>query len=290
MSAVAESSGQELLDIEQGRDIVPLLDGNSDEIVKRMSIHELILLGYAFSDIELSKGHKQGATAQVRQNVANHYLNLQASFPTGSRNSHFINGFVMIALSYAHHIGSARRKLDSERAFCTRKRDMDLRIETGLSWINSLIKLSGQLVLIGGVVGILSWLLIGKTNVSTNPLHQTLLAIATAFASMIFSMAMQLRAMTMSHRRINLQYHLGYDKAKEKQAGSLEEGLIKTQERFVRLLRERFGEECDLRERSDISSELSIFAGLKQKDDAPKDVSYGRIFFDWITSLLSTKS
>lgn len=189
-------------------------------------------------------------------------------------------------MTYAHYIRSARRKLEEERQFCAEKRNLALQLETGMSWINSLLKLSGQLVLIGGLSGIVSWFVLGETKLSGDILHQTLLAIAFAFASMIFSMAMQLRSMTLSNRKINFEYHLGLDRAKEKQAKSLIDGLLHTQERFKILLKKRFGDQYDVTARYDITSELSIFQQLKHTDDPHREVSFTQAFKDWIFSFI----
>ncbi len=89
----------------------------------------------------------------------------------------------------------------------------------------------------------------------------------------------------MTNKKINYEYHVGLDRAKEKQAKSLKDGLEQTRERFLILLKKRFGEDEDILSKADITSELLIFESLEHTDDANREVSYLRAFFQWIRSL-----
>ena len=126
-------------------------------------------------------------------------------------------------------------------------------------------RLALQLLMIGGVFGVLSHLILGKMEVSSGT-SQILMSVAVAFASMLFGMSKQLRDISRAQNKIDAEYYAALDHAKEKQCDRMESALKRAAEGFTMAYTEYFGEEPSDSTLS-IGLELDIIASLRSQND-----------------------
>ncbi len=254
-----------------------------------LTSRHLIRLAYAKSDLRRSKDPDSAAFTSQRFQISE-YIKIQAQLDPLSPDGIYLREFQQVSDVLCHYICSSRDKLDRDRLLCIEKRKESLALEAGVNTIGALLRLSGQLFLIGGLSGIIGWLFLGESKYQgTNEVHIAM-SIAIAFASMIAGMAMQLRSMSKSNRAINYEYARKHDIAKETQVTSLIQGLSKTRDELRLIMRERFGESDELDAKTDISVELYQFELLRDRDNPELQDPWWQDFANYLKRICGRSS
>jgi len=226
-------------------------------VITRLTFRDLIALAYALYDLSTRSSDPDSSTGRIQKMCLNQYEQLLDQLEPDSPDAYFLRSFLLEATSLAHHIEGATRTLKEDRQLSRERHNLSLSREAAVTGFSALLRLSGQLFLIGGGVGIVSWIFLGSTQNIVDASVQILMSIAIACGSMVFGMAWQLRSMSNAQKKIDGQYYLDLDRVKEKQVDRLIGGLKRAQEMFNESWIDRFGERPTSSE-SDMDIELRM--------------------------------
>jgi hypothetical protein len=209
-------------------------------VIQELTFRDLIALAYALYDLSTRSSDPSSSTGMVQKICLNQYEQLLVKLEPDSKDALFLTRFLLEATSLAHHIEGAARTLKEDRELSRERHSLSLSREAAITGFSALARLSGQLFLIGGGVGIISWIFLGNTQKIVDDYVQILMSTAIAFGSMVFGMAWQLRSMSNAQKKIDGQYYLDLDRVKEKQIDRLIAGLKRAQEMFCQTWIDRF--------------------------------------------------
>jgi hypothetical protein len=238
--------------------------------LKRFRLYDLMQVGFDLygTDRAESEHHDDAPPTAIEKyegKSCETFMEYCDSHPLSTPGGLYLQRLRQVSTSFARSIGSARRILLSKRKFATEVRAQAQTREAVVIGWEAIGRLALQLLMIGGVFGVASHLLLGKMEVSSGT-SQILMSVAIAFASMLFGMSKQLRDISRAQNKIDAQYYAALDHAKEKQCDRMEAALRRAAQGFTMAYTEYFGEEPSDSTLS-IGLELDIIASLRSQND-----------------------